>query len=400
MGGRLSKGFLFAFIGIAAVAVTGVDYANQARVTGAGLGGLGLSGYAHSIRQRYGDYHAELERDAARHALLVQDRRELLPAAPEGWTRHGWGDEDEVFFGTNREVELPPELKKEPMLANLLELDRKAGRRQREGASYVYEKGDNRIVMLAHFDPNAGKGAGIAGPFMALAQNNIEAMSGKTGFAIVHGVTFRQDLGLFGGAMAQADSSEADPARTFRSFSASLNKEVNIRVNARASDDAIYQLLSAIDFDQLNIVLDEPIPGIGKAAPEVPWEQQKAAADANVRADAVRQMAETIDANARLQEWAKDVTARHKGAAPTEAEYEAETIGAVGQMIKAGEAAAPAQAAEGAGGLFGRIAGMFGGGGSAETADASAAAAPAKPGTFGTGACTMSGAAKRCSLTD
>ncbi|MCY1128003.1 hypothetical protein OU426_14155 [Frigidibacter sp. RF13] len=397
----MSKGFLVAFVCLAGAGTVSVDYVNQAKRAGSSPGAFGADAYMTSISARYFDYRRTIEDDAKRSALLQQKRRELLPEAPEGWARHVWGEADESLFGTDRKVALPDDLKDEPTLTALMEMDRKMGQKLRTDQSYVYEKEGESVAVLIHYDRTAGKGGMLGGPFLSLVNGNIEAFSGKTGFAVVQGVTFRRDFGVMN--FGQDEATDADPATVTRAFSANLNNQIRVAVTARARDEAIFEVLSVIDFDQLNFLLDVPVEGIGAAAPTIPWESQKAEADARVAADSAAQVQDAIDQNQKLLEWAKEVAERHKGKLPTEAEYAAE----VTQMNQiGGEAAAPATAPveeasdqqEQGGGFLSIVNGLFAKVSSDDTAGADQAA-PAKPtvGSFGSGNCTMQGAIKRCS---
>ncbi|WP_284162801.1 hypothetical protein [Frigidibacter sp. SD6-1] len=396
----MSKGFLVAFVCLVGAGTVGVDYVNQAKRAGVAPNAFGADAYMTSISARYFDYRRTIEDEAKRSALLQQKRRELLPEAPDGWARHVWGEADERLFGTDRNVALPDELKDEPTLTALMEMDRKMVQKLRTDQSYVYEKDGESVAVLIHYDRTAGQGGMMGGPFMSLVNGNIEALSGKTGFAVVQGVTFRRDFGVMN--FGQDEAPDADPATVTRAFSANLNSQIRIAVTARARDEAIFEVLSAIDFDQLNFLLDAPIEGIGAAAPTIPWERQKAEADARVAADSAAQVMEAIDNNQKLLDWAKEVSERHKGKLPSEAEYAAE----VTQMNQIGGAAEPAAAPAGeaaaetakGGGFLSIVNGLFGKGATEETADAEEQA-PAKPavGSFGSGNCTMQGAVKRCS---
>lgn len=379
----MSKGFLVTFVAVAAVAAVGVDYLNQTKAAGLQLGQLTLSGYASTITGRYTDYHQGLEDQARRSALLRQARRELLPAAPEGWTRHGWGDADETDFGMDQDIAMPEELKTDKTLQSLLALDRAAARSKREDQSYVYEKDGNRIALLMYYDSSAGQGSGMAGPFVSLVNNNIEAMSGKTGFAVVQGVTFRRDLGMMNFGMT--DDGDVDPSRTIRNFSANLNDQIHVSVMAKAEDEAIFELLSAIDFDTLNFLLDQPIAGIGGATPVIPWDQQKATADARVADDSAAQLAVAAEQNRKLMEWAEEMRERHKGKTPSQEEY----LGGVGQMVTMDDNGGQ----DAGGGFLSTLGGFFG---KEEEAPAPDAKAPLPTG-FG-GNCSITNGVKRCTV--
>jgi hypothetical protein len=99
-------------------------------------------------------------------------------------------------------------------------------------------------------------------------------MSGKTPFAIVKGVFFREELGLFGTA-AMED-------RKYKVITGRIGKRLRISVRAAAEDQDTLTLLNMIDYDTLNAMLDTPLPGIGSDAPTIAMENQRAEAQRRV----------------------------------------------------------------------------------------------------------------------
>ena len=192
-------------------------------------------------------------------------------------------------------------MKEDPTLKALNAVGQAAKARRDEAQVYVYEK-PGAIVALRAAKIAQGGGLGPQNFAMQMVANNIEAMSGKDGFAVVKGVTYRLEKGLFG---------MQDQERDYRVISGMIGGEVRISLRAKAEDADIIALLEAIDYDRLNQMLKAPVAGIGSAAPEMTAEQSLALATANVAEAAAAQRAETIEQQRRLQLAALDISFRH-----------------------------------------------------------------------------------------
>ena len=301
----MSKAFLGGFVLVAAIAVGAVDYVNQARRAGSKPGAFSVSAYAATITGRFVDQQAALAAERTRNELLALPTKSFLPEAPEGWTRGDWSAAADAAFGSGYDMaedpSVPEAMKEDPTLKALNAVGQAAKARRDEAQVYVYEK-PGAIVALRAAKIAQGGGLGPQNFAMQMVANNIEAMSGKDGFAVVKGVTYRLEKGLFG---------MQDQERDYRVISGMIGGEVRISLRAKAEDADIIALLEAIDYDRLNQMLKAPVAGIGSAAPEMTAEQSLALATANVAEAAAAQRAETIEQQRRLQLAALDISFRH-----------------------------------------------------------------------------------------
>ncbi len=395
----MSKLFLGGFVLVAAVAVGAVDYINQARRAGAAPGAFSMSAYVGTISGRLVDQQASLAAQKTRNELLAMAPRDFLPVAPEGWSRGDWTETAEAQFGKHYDLQnddfAPDEVKQDTALKALNAMSRAAVAKMDATQVYVYEKPDAVVAMRVAVRP-AGTGAGLPAMAMQMAANNIEAMSGKDGFAIVKGVTYRLEKGLFG---------MQDQERDFRVISGKVGDDVRISVRAKASDEDIIALLEGIDYDRLNQMLETPVAGIGSDAPELTAEESRALADANVAEAAAAQRAETLEQQRRVQLAALDINFRHGQI--TEEKYNAakarlmaqETpVEAIAALATAASAeASPAAAPSGGTGVLAMLGGLFG----AKGGDPAPVEATAKPEVRVNGLggnCTVTNGVKRCSL--
>ena len=382
----MSKAYLAGFVLVAGLGLAGVDYVNQSRRVGAGLMEFGPKAYVASIGERYIWQRNTMAAAALRSELRSMDGRDHLPEAPEGWTRRDFTDADRarLYPAETGLEDVPKEVTSHPVVAAMLLADEKLSKMREATDIWVYENGDEVILLrLAYQPPSSG---GINAPFVNMIANNMEMMQGKRGFAIIQGVTFREELGLFGGI-----GSDPDARPSYRVYTANLAEQLRIGVRTNASDETVVALLDKIDFDRLNGLFETPIPGIGSAAPKIAPEDQRALADAAVNRDSAARMANAIDEQAKLMSWADDM-AKRNGWTAAGAGGDAAAMIEIGKMAteietmitldeKAGRAApempvadqtAPAGAAKGIGALLS----MFTGGkADAETGTGAAAAA-------------------------
>ena len=410
----MSKAYLGAFVAIAIAAVGAVDYINQAKTAGSKPGQFGVGDYIGTISGRFIEQRQAMADAAARQDLLAQDPRDLLPDAPEGWTRHDWDEASADVFGRRYDMRkddfLPEEMKQDKTLQAFAALEKAAGDKKDAAEVYVYEKPGAIIALRLVVKRSEGGGGGISGGAMKMVANNIEAMSGKDGFAVIRGVTFREELGMFGAGAEERD---------YRVFSGRIGQTVLISARVKAEDADVIALLDQIDYDRLNKTLKEPVAGIGSEAPDLTPEEQLALAQQRVEADSHQQRIDTAEQQLRLQEAALEIN--HRNGVIDDQHYEdiktklakqrtrieamAETPQADMQTAAA-EVPQEAPAAGQGGGLFGQILGSIGFGGSAASADTpieparatTEAKAKIKVNALGSGACESTGLGKRCKI--
>lgn len=249
----LAKGLLF--IGLIMVGYAGNSYlrapdmaADQATASGAGQG-VDLKALVDGM----GDQMKQVARGSRR-------PRAYLPRAPEGWTRRpfGWDDRtllpDVADFGGAAS-------------AGAGKAAQRAFVRQKALSSWLYES-DGGVVELAAILPKPG--AEIAPRPESLA---------KTPFGVVQGVVWWP-------VVSEGNQPDAPV------LAAALG-EVHLFARGQGATEAgMRLLLEAIDYDGLNSTLDDPIPLVGRAAPQLTPEQEQAYAYADLaRREEVRRVA-------------------------------------------------------------------------------------------------------------
>ncbi len=414
----MSKAYLGAFIAIATLAVGAVDYLNQAKTAGSAPGKFGVGDYVGSISERFVGQKQAVMAAAERQSLISSDPRDLLPEAPEGWTRHDWDAKSADLLGRRYDMQkddfLPDEIKQDPTMAALAALDTAAGAHKDAREVFVYEK-PGAVVALRLSIMKSG-GGGIAGAALQMVANNMEALSSKSGFAIVKGVTFRLERGMLGMSADDAD---------YRVITGQIGREVKISLRARAGDSDIVDLLGGIDYDRLNKVLETPVAEIGSAAKAIPPEQQRAEAERRVEEAAAKQRVEAIEGQYRMQMAALDMM--HRLGKVSDEQYEKARAKLEGMHDRIGDIAAassaqtdtrtaaipapapdatePAEPSFTGGGIVGSILGSLGFGKAEPALTTNTPIQPAsankiKVNVFSAGTCKQSGLGKRCTVGD
>lgn len=276
--------------------IVAFDYAQHARTPDGEL--VDISQYVGGVSDRFMAQKQAMEMTSRRSELLAMRERDHLPAAPQGWKRRDWSDGDRalLFPPSDPLLSLPEDLRDRPQIKALKTLEETARLAGQKSEVYVYENRDNVIAIRLQIRREDTEG--IQGMAKAVIESNLESLSEKEGFAVVRGVTYRHEIPA---------GESADSPSGYRVFSARLGDTITIGVRARASDEALYALLDSIDYDSLNMLLPQPLPRIGSAAPEIAFEDQKEIADARVKAEVAEQAAQARAASLRLQYWADKV---------------------------------------------------------------------------------------------
>lgn len=274
----MSKGYVIVFGAVAGLAFGAADYM---QLRGRSGGNLSPAEYLSSIGDRRA--HASEEKAAA---SALAERREIAPhhylaAAPEGWERHDWSAElYERIAGptaapTAEEQALLDKIKASPM-GGFLTSGAEASDHRNAATSYLYTRGDEVVMISARLkDPER---MGRNGAIMGFAVANMASMTQETGFAVIKGVTFIEKANIF---QAQEDK---PGQRDRRHVSGDLGSRVMIEVDSRASGESVRLLLSGIDYDSLNEMLEEPLPGIGSEAPVLSETEEQLALDTTLAA--------------------------------------------------------------------------------------------------------------------
>ena len=245
------------FVLVVGLVVAGADYSRQAKKAGLSIGQLGVGGYIDTFSDRI---DATKEAAALRkEASALRERQKQLakthlPEAPEGWIRREWseGDNSRImpFLGDNAS---------NSAMGDLLAMDVAPNERRLQRGVWVYEHGDEIIVLSANYRKPGSARSGFSAVTVKLVTANERMLSGIKGYALVQGVAFGENILKIEGS---------DPDR-FRSFSAKIGEDITLGIRASASDEAILLLLKFIDYDALNAMLDQPVQEIGTNAPAV-----------------------------------------------------------------------------------------------------------------------------------
>ncbi|MEQ8294024.1 MAG: hypothetical protein RIA08_17615 [Roseovarius sp.] len=236
--------YAIGFVCVAASFVVGADYVVQAKANGSFPGEYAFSEYVGSYNARLGETVSAI--DTARRQS--KEAHIHLPEAPEGWERRAWKDPnpdaDEKLAGLplTTQMAVRKELKKAAQVALF--------------DTWDYVRGDEMVRLSARYIGNDSEGRGI----VALGHLVSESFYGSTGptyvpYAVVQGVPFFEVTGedVQGGAQLALE--------------AFIGEDILIGVAANAEADTVRAFLELIDYDSLNLMLDEPVAGVGSAAP-------------------------------------------------------------------------------------------------------------------------------------
>jgi hypothetical protein len=357
----MAKALFLTFVALSAGGLALADYTNQTIRIGAKFGDLGTREYAGTFAARFNGMQDGWAADALAADLRAKEPRELLPAAPEGWTMREWNDADRAqLFPPADAPEVPPELQAaldESLVFTTLQAAGERNARTEELATTrFYQKGDSLIALQLSYRPPQRDAGGMQGLAMNIIEGNMAAMSGSEGFAVVKGVAYGRSTGFFG---------TDDPAAATRIITGRMGDEISITARALASDEDIHALLSAIDYDQLNLMMVRPLGDIGSDAADIPLQEQRGLAEALIAVEKQELMDRARESEAAIMAMGDQMAA--------------------GADIVAGDTGTG-----GLGGLFGSP---------AEAADTEAAPATVRRiGDAGASNCTMVGARKSCGV--
>lgn len=243
-------------IGFACAAATfavGADYVVQAKANGYAPGAYAFSDYVGEYNARLGETVSAFK-TARRQSEAAHVH---LPEAPEGWVRQEWedphADSDEALAGLPliTQMALKDELKKAAQVALF--------------DTWDYVRGDEMIRLSARYIGNDSPERGI----VSLGHLVSESYYGEAGpryqpYAVVQGVPYFVVTGpeKQGGAQLALE--------------AFLGDDIILGVAANAEPATVRAFLERIDYDGLNLMLDEPLAGVGSNAPKLTEEQELA----------------------------------------------------------------------------------------------------------------------------
>jgi hypothetical protein len=272
----MARGLFLTFVVLSGAGLAFADYTNQTIKIGAKLGDLGLREYAGTFSARYSGMVEGWEAEAQAQEMRSKDMREHLPASVDGWEMREWNEADRaVLFADVKAPEVPADfqavLDENPLLANLQAAGEREARSEEIAETRFYQRGSSLVALrLSYRSPQQDAG-GMQGLAINIIEGNMAAMSGSEGFAVIKGVAYGRDTGMFG---------LEETADGTRVFTGRMGAEVRISVRAQASDEELHALLSSIDYDALNSMMVRPLADVGSAAADVPLEDQRAIAEA------------------------------------------------------------------------------------------------------------------------
>ncbi|SMX27164.1 hypothetical protein TRP8649_01266 [Pelagimonas phthalicica] len=255
---RIAIGILCGFISI--VSSLGMaDYAMQAINANQGFLEFGLKGWANSFAER-GRIAAEKRRSKQLVTEnLGNDLRDLLPAAPAGWTRQSWSiTQSKLIKGHYRGAipshdELERIAQEELGASNASFSDLMGGyskatyHRKKAKQTYVYAKGKDRIALSIRQIEAPRKARTIEEAAIRNAAKQTAWSKKEIGFARIRGVVFLEIM----------DDWEA---QTFRTIRADMilpdGSSIRVTALARAKDAEIKRVLNGVDFTRIRKLAD------------------------------------------------------------------------------------------------------------------------------------------------
>ncbi|MCA0929207.1 hypothetical protein [Ruegeria profundi] len=265
---------ILGFAMIVCLVIAGLDYFQQGKKHD---GSLSVSGYVDTIKQRFAQQQGEREAKA-----VERDRQNrwnagaklYLPAAAQGWDRYELTDLDSAPVDTVlAEYDPTPLISSVSGTSELIRLS-KAGKegfaRKLSKTGLVYANGNEVAWFDISLKPKSARNSLVG---IALSrQQNFAAMTEITkGFAVIDGVAFMETT---------YSMLESDEAPDYRRITGriGIDEEVVIRMNTNASDEAILELLQAVDYAALNALLTFPSPVVG-AGVLIPQDRQAEVAE-------------------------------------------------------------------------------------------------------------------------
>lgn len=243
--------YAIGFVCVAASFAVGADYVVQAKANGSVPGEYAFATYVGSYTTRLGETVSAI--DTARRQS--KEAHIYLPEAPEGWERRAWkephADAGDVLDGMplTAQMAVKKELKKAAQVALF--------------DTWEYVRGDELIRLSARYIGNDSEERGI----VALGHLVSEAYYGSSGpsyapYSLVQGVPFFEVTG------------EDKQGGTALALEAFLGDDVLLGVAANARPETVSAFLEMIDYDNLNLMLDEPLARVGSNAPQLTQAQQ------------------------------------------------------------------------------------------------------------------------------
>lgn len=291
------------FIGFALVVVLvvlGLDYYQQDKKH---EGTLSASGYVDTIKDRFALYTKELDAEEAereRKKLWRLGGKPYMPDSAEGWVRRSIADRDFTLDaregpGLNGVSEAARALAKNVAIQEAKQLASKLDRH-----SWVYEKGDYTLwleVKLRKAANSSTLTGTIAQSVASLGLNRGDYAP----FGIIGGVAYFQfkknkysaitvnDRAFWAMVTATVSDYETEPGFDIYKGTLGLGEEVRMQLYSNAPAEEVQAFLAQMDYDGMNALLQNPVPGVGNGITVAPENQAELAVSmAALRAEFVK----------------------------------------------------------------------------------------------------------------
>lgn len=298
------KGYVAGFGGLLLLVGAGVDYDSLSRAQGVPLGTVSAVDYATYIPARISDYRAKAAAAQALAELQAVPPVDHLGAAPGGWERRAWTADDEAaLHGLTPDdyAAWKKSLKKGAFATGAAAQMTPTEIKRRERQAVTYLSGAQIVEVTATFKPAGPSDAPVAGVTQAQINDitvQLKTHNKKLGFGFVDGVVYIEDRTDW----KPGDSVETVP---FITVWATLGDQIALHIRARATDDAVRQVITTFDHDALNAMLQAPFADVGSQNPALDVAGQIKLANLHLAAEQARNVSILADYKAQMDKTGK-----------------------------------------------------------------------------------------------
>lgn len=195
--------------------------------------------------------------------------RDVLPAAPDGWTRRAfvWDDRTRMPGFAGVEEEMPGYSR----FTGTRAVGRPAGgpgktfTKMKAATTWMYEK-DNLLVEMTASRPKPVEDLKMQQETMRMVGASKRALQIEEPFGVVQGVVWKKVV---------AAASPVPGAEAVNWTLAAQFGDIHLYARGqRVSETEMRAFVGAIDYDGLNRMLDRPLLGVGSTAPQLTAEQE------------------------------------------------------------------------------------------------------------------------------
>ncbi|WP_425071968.1 hypothetical protein [Sagittula sp. S175] len=254
--------------------------------------------YAVAWQKRLGMLDGNDESDAegaARPSEVARGPKRFLPEAPAGWTRRAWVPDDGLrlkgSIGAEEERQAMQYFTGAGTVVRNVKGDDAVFNDMRQKFVWMYEQGPALVEMSAI--PVLGAQTGMfSAPAMDAVANTMRQGEQGEAYMVVQGVPWTRQ-GRYRISMAQTRP-EDQPEWV---LTATVG-DVALYLRTQALPEVVIRtFLESIDYDGLNASFDQPVDGIGSAAPLLPLGAEEASGNKTLGAERAKSAARTDAAN-------------------------------------------------------------------------------------------------------